>query len=140
MSCAGVMQRVASPVPMTAGTPNSRLTMAAWLVGPPWSVTMPAALRMIGTQSGSVLSVTRIAPSTKFAMSSVLRMMHAGPQAIASPTAAPVAIALGALTASRQFFIAVADRAPCTVSGRACTMKSLPLSPSFAHSMSMGQP
>jgi hypothetical protein len=67
-----VQQCVALPVPTMAGRPSSRLTMAAWLVRPPWSVTMAAARFMIGTQSGSVLPVTRIAPSTKRSMSRAL--------------------------------------------------------------------
>ena len=45
--------------------PSSRLTMAAWQVRPPRLVTMAAAFFMIGSQSGSVLSVTRISPGLK---------------------------------------------------------------------------
>ena len=78
---------VALPVPTTAGMPSSRLTMAAWLVGPPWSVTMPAARFMMGTQSGSVISVTRMAPSRNRAMSAALRMTQTVPGAMASPMA-----------------------------------------------------
>ena len=37
-----------------AGMPSSRATIAAWDVRPPRSVTMPAAVFMIGSQSGSV--------------------------------------------------------------------------------------
>ena len=80
---------MALPVPTTAGTPSSRLTIAAWLVGPPWSVTMPAARFMIGTQSGSVISVTRMAPSRKFSMSAALLITQAVPCAMESPIAAP---------------------------------------------------
>ena len=54
-------------VPTTAGTPSSRLTMAAWQVRPPRLVTMAAAFFMVGSQSGSVLSVTSTSPSLKFA-------------------------------------------------------------------------
>ncbi len=81
---------MALPVPTTAGTPSSRLTIAAWLVGPPWSVTIPAARFMMGTQSGSVISVTRMAPSRNFSMSAALRITHVVPCAIESPIAAPV--------------------------------------------------
>ena len=49
-------------VPTTAGTPSSRATIAACDVRPPRSVTMPAAVFMTGSQSGSVISVTRISP------------------------------------------------------------------------------
>ena len=68
---------VALPVPTTAGTPSSLLTMAAWLVGPPWSVTIPAARCMMGTQSGSVISVTRMEPSRNRSMSAA-SADHAG--------------------------------------------------------------
>ena len=44
------------------GRPSSRLTMAAWHVRPPRLVTMAAAFFMIGSQSGSVLSVTSTSP------------------------------------------------------------------------------
>ena len=40
--------------------------MAAWQVRPPWLVTMAEAFFMMGSQSGSVLSVTRISPLLKF--------------------------------------------------------------------------
>ena len=46
---------VALRAPTTAGTPSSRETMAAWQVMPPPSVTMAAARRMVGTQSGLVM-------------------------------------------------------------------------------------
>ena len=81
--------RVASPVPTIAGTFSSRLTMAAWLVGPPLSVTIPAALRISGTQSGSVRSVTSIPPSGKPAASAGVATRQTGPLAIALPTLAP---------------------------------------------------
>ena len=131
---------VALPVPTTAGTPSSRLTIAAWLVGPPWSVTMPAARFMIGTQSGSVISVTRMAPSRKLSMSAALRITHAVPCAIAVADR-------GAGGQHRAGFSAGGggvNREPVfcdwTVSGRAWTMNSSPVTPSLAHSMSIGRP
>ena len=130
---------MALPVPTTAGTPSSRLTIAAWLVGPPWSVTIPAARFMMGTQSGSVISVTRMAPSRNVAMSAAVRMTQAVPCAIESPMADPVA-STGPCS-SRWWMVKCGPvRRDWTVSGRAWTMKSSPVSPSRAHSMSMGRP
>ena len=45
-----------------------------------------------------------------------------------------------ALLQSVKRSICVAWPRDFTVSGRACTMNSLPLMPSFAHSMSIGRP
>ena len=45
-----------------AGMPSSRLTMAAWHVRPPRSVTTAAARFITGSQSGSVISVTSTSP------------------------------------------------------------------------------
>ena len=59
-------------VPTTAGRPSSRLTMAAWQVRPPRLVTMAAAFFMVGSQSGSVLSVTSTSPSLE-----LLQVLHA---------------------------------------------------------------
>ena len=113
--------------------------MAAWLVVPPWSVMIPAARFMIGTQSGSVISVTRMAPSRKRAMSRGSRITQAVPIAIASPIAEPVRSTLPLLL-SRYVLSVPAERADCTVSGRAWTRYSSPVSPSCAHSMSMARP
>ena len=44
------------------GTPSSRLTIAAWQVVPPLSVTSAPARRITGTQSGFVIGATRISP------------------------------------------------------------------------------
>ena len=129
---------MALPVPTTAGTPSSRLTIAAWLVGPPWSVTMPAARFMIGTQSGSVISVTRMAPSRKFSMSAALRITHAVPCAMESPIAAPRA---STVPCSSRWWRVNREPVFCdwTVSGRAWTINSSPVTPSRAHSMSIGR-
>ena len=48
------MREVAVPVPTTAGSPNSRATMAAWLIEPPMSDTAPAIFWKIGAQVGLV--------------------------------------------------------------------------------------
>ncbi len=55
---------VAVRVPTTHGMPSSRLTIAAWQVVPPLSVTTPAARRMVGTQSGEVIAATSTSPRT----------------------------------------------------------------------------
>ena len=52
----------AEPVPVTAGRPYSRQTMAAWLIMPPMSVTVAAILPKIGPQDGAVTGATRISP------------------------------------------------------------------------------
>ena len=81
---------MALPVPTIAGRPSSRLTIAACEVRPPWSVTIAAARFMIGTQSGSVISVTRTEPSTKRSMSFGLSMTQTRPATTASPIDRPV--------------------------------------------------
>ena len=55
--------RVASRAPTMQGIRSSRLTIAAWQVMPPESVTMPAARRMVGTQSGEVIGATKTSPA-----------------------------------------------------------------------------
>ncbi len=55
--------RVASCAPTMHGSPSSRATIAACDVMPPASVTIAAARRMIGTQSGDVMRVTSISPA-----------------------------------------------------------------------------
>ena len=76
-------------MPTMAGSPSSRLTMAACDVRPPWSVTMAAARFMIGTQSGSVVSVTKIEPSTNLSISLAVSMRQTRPDAAASPMLRP---------------------------------------------------
>ena len=71
-ACPSAEAPVALPVPIIAGRPSSRLTMAACEVRPPWSVTMAAACFMIGTQSGSVCAVTSMSPSRKRPISSAV--------------------------------------------------------------------
>jgi hypothetical protein len=51
---------------------------------------MPRACFMMGTQSGSVITVTRIEPASNRSMSSALLMRQAFPAAMASPMARPV--------------------------------------------------
>src|SRR5207302_9302591 len=56
------IREVAFPVPTTAGRPNSRATMAAWLIEPPMSDTAPAIFWKIGAQVGLVIWQTRMSP------------------------------------------------------------------------------
>ncbi len=88
--CPGSRTRVASPVPTTAGIPSSRLTIAAWQVRPPWSVTIPDTISMIGPHAGSVISVTRMSPALTRSASSGLESRTTRPAAIAEPTLMPV--------------------------------------------------
>ncbi len=53
---------LAEPVPVTAGRPYSRQTIAAWDIMPPISVTVPLILAKTGAQLGAVTRVTRISP------------------------------------------------------------------------------
>ena len=72
-------------------------------------------------------------------MSLALWIMQAFPVEMASPMAAPVTMDLPFLL--RLYVLNdVADLPDCTVSGRACTRNSSLVSPSLAHSMSMGWP
>lgn len=55
------------------GTPSSRAMIAAWQVRPPRLMTIADARFMIGSQSGSVMSVTSTSPSAILSMSSRAR-------------------------------------------------------------------
>ena len=100
---------------------------------------------MIGSQSGSVISVTKISPSLKSDPSNVPSLPSKEyifctfPCPILSPTAIPVNLTtafseLSILysTKSLSFFL------ECIVSGLACTINKSPVSPSTAHSVSIG--
>ena len=118
---------VAVPEPTTAGMPSSRATIAAWQVMPPESVTIAAARRIIGTQSGAVMRATSTSPSAR---SAAVReeTMRTGP--LAEPGAAP----------SPWRSTSPAGGPWCrVVIGRACSIQSAPPS-SKAHSVSCGSP
>jgi len=87
--CPSARVEVASTVPTTAGTPSSRLTIAAWEVRPPRLVTTAAARCITGTQSGSVASATRIDPDTNRSPSSGESRRHTSPVAAPLPTDRP---------------------------------------------------
>ncbi len=127
-------------VPTTAGKPSSRLTMAAWQVRPPRLVTIAAAFFMIGSQSGSVLSVTRTSPGLE--LPQILDALDDAHRARGDLLADAAARDEDGTAAALEV---VGLDAPSpglrdwTVSGRACTMKSSPVRPSLAHSMSIGR-
>ncbi len=126
------------PVPTTAGRPSSRLTIAAWAVRPPRSVTIAAARFMMGSQSGSVISVTSTSPSCSRSRSETERITRTVPFPIFSPTASPLARTSPRSSSTWRSSSMRLLRRACTVSGRAWTRNSSPVFPSFAHSMSMG--
>ena len=112
--------------------------MAACDVRPPRSVTMPAAVFMIGSQSG-----IRDLGDEDLAGAELVRLTR-----IVKHADAPVddAVADGETLDDRgrapfhrvEVQLRVRALRLCTVSGRAWTTKSSPLTPSLAHSMSIG--
>src|SRR3989338_6683182 len=82
---------VALSVLTTQGMPSSREMMAAWQVFPPLLVMMAEAILIIGSQSGSVISVTRTFPSLKEPISWAERMTWTLPCPIFDPTLLPLA-------------------------------------------------
>src|SRR5260370_40147358 len=56
---------VPNAVPVTAGSPYSRQTMAAWLMIPPTSVTVAAIFPNTGAQLGAVSGATSTSPSCR---------------------------------------------------------------------------
>jgi hypothetical protein len=65
--------------------------MAAWQVRPPRLVTMAAARFITGSQSGSVMSVTRTSPSRTRLISPAFWMIRTGPLPMRCPIERPVA-------------------------------------------------
>ena len=80
---------VAKPVPVTAGTPYSRHTIAAWLIMPPVSVTVAWILPKIGAQLGAVNGATRISPSCNSPIWSAEKMTLATPSTMPGDAAMP---------------------------------------------------
>ncbi len=95
------------------------------------------AFFMIGSQSGSVISVTKISPSSNSLSFLTSVMILALPDAILVPTEIPVTIG-EAVVCNLYSVISKCFFSAWTVSGRACTMKSSPVIPSLAHSISIG--
>jgi len=78
---------VAFRVPTTAGVPSSLLTIAAWQVIPPSSVTIAATFCIAGTMSGFVIFVTRMSPALTDPVSLTSRITTTRP--VATPGDAP---------------------------------------------------
>ena len=126
---------MARRVPTTHGTRSSRLTIAAWQVMPPPSVTSAAARRMAGTQSGVVMRATRISPGCSSAAWATERQDPHGPGDQARRGAEALDQRL------RQRAGPPSDRRtgdPSVVIGRDCTTAMAPSA--IAHSMSWGSP
>jgi len=87
--CPVLIVLVPNAVPVTAGSPYSRHTIAAWLMIPPTSVTVAAILPNTGAQLGAVSGATRISPSWISAMPSADRITLAGPSAMPGEAAKP---------------------------------------------------
>ncbi|CAM5629812.1 hypothetical protein RLIN73S_04645 [Rhodanobacter lindaniclasticus] len=112
--------------------------IAAWQVRPPRLVTIAAARFITGSQSGSVMSAISTSPACTLLMSASERTTRALPAPIFWPMERPSASTLPFSPRwNRSSWVACAR--DFTVSGRACTMYSLPVWPSFAHSMSIGR-
>ncbi len=75
--------------PVTAGSPYSRHTMAAWLMIPPTSVTVAAILPKIGAQPGAVSGAMSTSPSRRSPIPSAVRITRAGPSATPGEAAKP---------------------------------------------------
>ena len=83
------MVLVPNAVPVTAGSPYSRHTIAAWLMIPPTSVTVAAILPNTGAQLGAVSGATSTSPSRRSPIPSADRMTRAGPSATPGEAAKP---------------------------------------------------
>src|SRR6516162_6251543 len=81
---------VPNAVPVTAGSPYSRQTMAAWLMIPPTSVTVAAIVPNTGAQLGAVSGATRISPSRSSPIPAADKTTRAGPSATPGEAAKPV--------------------------------------------------
>src|SRR4051794_38396816 len=80
---------VPKAVPVTAGRPYSRHTIAAWLIIPPTSVTVALILPKTGAHDGAVSGATRISPSSISPISSADEITRAGPSTSPGDAANP---------------------------------------------------
>ena len=92
-----------------------------------------------GTQSGSVMRATRTPPSSNRAASAMLSSTNTRPLVMRCPTATPVTSTSPVPSSVKVVKLAARSR-DRTVSGRACTMYISRVSPSTAHSISIGMP
>ena len=83
-------RRLPSTLPTIAVMPISRAMIAAWQVRPPWSVTTPRARFRIGSQSGSVRSVTSRSPASNRSISPGWRSTRTTPLLTEAPIARPL--------------------------------------------------
>src|SRR5256886_15453797 len=97
-----LIREVAFPVPTTAGRPNSRATMAAWLIEPPMSDPAPAIFWKIGAQVGLVIWQTRMSPWRTRTISSTDFTTHAGPSTMPLEAANPRSSRLPASPVARS--------------------------------------
>jgi len=85
----GLSLTVASPHPTTAGIPNSRATIEAWLSALPTSVTTAAARLKRGVQPDVVRGAPRVSPGWRRSNSLLLRITRTGPVARPGAAGAP---------------------------------------------------
>src|SRR5205823_14170867 len=87
---------VPTRVPTTAGSPNSRATIAQWLRMPPESATTPLTVANSGTHGGTVISQTMMSPCWSLLASINERTTFAVPCTVPGEAATPVMM-LGSL-------------------------------------------
>ena len=134
---------VATVVPTTHGTPNSRETIAAWDVRPPRLVIIAAARFIAGTKSGVVISVTMMSPGLTLPRFLTSGTSLTGPEI--SPGEAGAPLRTGGPNFFKTSFVGCRspDDGTCgedwsnVVIGRAWVMNRSP--PSIAHSISWGK-
>ena len=129
------MVSVAFLVATIQGICSSRDTIAAWHVVPPELVTIALAFFMAGTQSGAVISVTKMSSCWNFLMSETSKITLAFPATIPGEAGSPLVMTFRSVVIS--CFAAGAFPAHA-VSGLACKIHNLFVLSSNPHSMSMG--
>src|SRR4029077_9732744 len=85
-----LMRLVADPVPVTAGKPYSRQTIAACDIMPPISVTVARILPKTGPQLGAMTVATRMSPSWSRSRSSVVFTTRATPSTVPGEAGMPL--------------------------------------------------
>jgi hypothetical protein len=85
-----LMRLVADPVPVTAGRPYSRQTIAACDIIPPISVTVARILPNTGPQLGAMTVATRISPSSSRSRSYAVLTTRASPSTVPGEAGMPL--------------------------------------------------
>ena len=129
---------VAFLVPTTQGIPSSLEIIAAWQVLPPVFVTIALACFIIGTQSGSVISVTSTLPGMNFSISLTWSILQIFPAPILLPTLVPLSI-VSLFSRSSYCSTTFTSSLDLTVSGLAWRINNLFVFLSNAHSISIGR-